>query len=158
MSEQHKALNARIVCAIIGIISLIAGTTTLVRSLRYSSASGLVVGEVVSTNVVHDVFRRQRPSRTYPKIKYVVHGVTYSISGNIGSTSMRSPVGQKVEIIYQLADPQDAQINTFPERWLGAAIGIPVGVVLLTWAAIAGRVGLRKGSTNGSHGGDADLN
>lgn len=60
-----------------------------------------------------------------PVIEFQVNGQTYSFDGDTASYPPEYEVGEEVRVLYNPADPNNAQINKFSERWLMPIILIP---------------------------------
>lgn len=64
-----------------------------------------------------------------PVVEFEVNGRTYSFEGDNASDPPAYEVGEAVEVIYNPADPDTAQINKWTERWLFPIIIIPVMIL-----------------------------
>lgn len=65
-----------------------------------------------------------------PVVQYLVDGQTFSFQG---STATRPPaynIGEEVEILYAIEQPEKARIYSFSDMWLMPAILIPLGGIL----------------------------
>jgi hypothetical protein len=74
-----------------------------------------------------------------PVVEFQVDGVTYSFENDTASSSPDYEIGSEVRILYDPADPNTAQINTFSARWLFPIIIIPAmifGSLILTFFMI----------------------
>jgi hypothetical protein len=60
-----------------------------------------------------------------PVVEFQVNGQTYSFENDTASSSPDYEIGSEVRILYDPADPNIAQINTFSSRWLFPIIIIP---------------------------------
>lgn len=68
--------------------------------------------------------------KTYsPIIEFETGGGVYSFKGNISSNPPKYEVGERVEVRYDPADPQTAQIENGFEKWLTPLILIPSTVI-----------------------------
>lgn len=65
-----------------------------------------------------------------PVVEFTVKGRPYIFEGDNASDPPAYDVGEEVEVIYDPADPSNAQINKWSERWLMPVILIPA--MLLT--------------------------
>lgn len=61
-----------------------------------------------------------------PVIEFAAGGQTYTFEGDNASDPPQYKVGQRVNVRYDPADPNTAQIDSFFERWLFPIIIIPV--------------------------------
>ena len=64
-----------------------------------------------------------------PVVEFQVNGVTYSFENDTASSSPDYEIGSEVRILYDPADPNTAQINTFSARWLFPIIIIPAMIL-----------------------------
>jgi len=60
-----------------------------------------------------------------PVIEFSANGQTYTFEGDNASDPPAYAVGEQVNVIYDPADPDTAQINKWTERWLFPIIIIP---------------------------------
>jgi hypothetical protein len=60
-----------------------------------------------------------------PVVEFQVNGQTYSFENDTASSSPDYEIGSEVRILYDPADPNTAQINTFASRWLFPITIIP---------------------------------
>ena len=65
-----------------------------------------------------------------PVIEFISNGQTFSFEGENASYPPAYEVGEEVQVLYDPADPNTAQINKWSERWLFPLIIIPA--MLLT--------------------------
>jgi hypothetical protein len=61
-----------------------------------------------------------------PVIEFAAGGQTYTFEGGNASNPPQYKVGQRVNVRYDPADPNTAQVDSFFERWLFPIIIIPV--------------------------------
>ncbi len=74
-----------------------------------------------------------------PVIEFDANGETYSFEGDNASYPPAYEVGEQVNIIYDPANPDTAQINKWTERWLFPIIIIPamfIGALILNFFMI----------------------
>lgn len=64
-----------------------------------------------------------------PVVEFEADGRTYSFEGENASDPPAYKVGERVEVIFDPADPDTAQINKWTERWLFPIIIIPVMIL-----------------------------
>lgn len=64
-----------------------------------------------------------------PVIEFEAGGRTYSIEGDNASDPPAYEVGEVVQVIFDPADPETAQINKWTERWLFPIIIVPVMIL-----------------------------
>lgn len=64
-----------------------------------------------------------------PVIEFAANGQTYSFEGDNASYPPAYEVGEDVNIIYDPANPDTAQINKWTERWLFPIIIIPAMLI-----------------------------
>ena len=60
-----------------------------------------------------------------PVIEFEANGQTYTFEGDNASYPPEYKVGEEVRVLYNPADPSNAQIYKFSERWLAPMIMIP---------------------------------
>lgn len=61
-----------------------------------------------------------------PVIEFNANGQTYSFESGNASDPPAYDIGQEVSVLYDPANPETAQINSFIERWVFPIIIIPV--------------------------------
>jgi hypothetical protein len=66
-----------------------------------------------------------------PVVEFQVDGQTYSFEDDTASSSPNYEIGSEVRILYDPADPNTAQINTFSSRWLFPIIIIPAMIFMI---------------------------
>ena len=99
----------------------------------------LIVNGVKAQATVIELVRRNRVLT--PRYEFVVDGVTYARTSEIGTEPPSYQVGDQVEIEYWPDQPAEARIASWGERWtgtlavsvLGGLVTI-VGLVLLIFA------------------------
>lgn len=64
-----------------------------------------------------------------PVVEFDANGQTYSFEGDNASDPPAYKVGEEVNVIYDPADPDTAQINKWSERWLFPIIIVPVMIL-----------------------------
>jgi hypothetical protein len=64
-----------------------------------------------------------------PVVEFQVNGRTYSFENDSASSSPEYQVGSEVQVRYDPADPNTAQINTFSASWLFPIIIIPAMIL-----------------------------
>jgi hypothetical protein len=99
------------------------GAYSAVISWRLQSSGEITTGTVIR-------LEESRTSEGYccvysPVVEFQVGGQTYSFENDTASSSPEYQVGSEVQIRYDPADPNTAQINTFSARWLFPIIIIP---------------------------------
>jgi hypothetical protein len=127
--QQPLSIGAGIVVLLFGSIFGGVGGIFAAKSLSFTHDAGHVEGEVVR----HE--RSGNKGNRLPIVRYEVDGKPYELRGEIASGSPPS-VHSKVTVLYKLADPGQAQIDSFVQRWLFplifCGIGGLVGLVGLT--------------------------
>lgn len=64
-----------------------------------------------------------------PVVEFEADGRTYSFEGDNASDPPAYKVGEQVDVIFDPADPDTAQINKWTERWLFPIIIVPVMMI-----------------------------
>jgi len=105
--------------------SFVAGLLVLLFGAIFSGVGGFFAYK--SLGFSHDaehvegtVIRHERSGNKgnrVPVVRYEVAGKPYEIRGEIAS-NMPAAVHSKVNVIYKTADPAQAQIDSFVQRWL----------------------------------------
>jgi len=106
------------------------------RTLRFE-----LIGRTTEGRVIHMVHGGGSGNHMKPVVAYSVDGKDYEITGFISSSPPAWNIGEKAVVYYNPADPSDAQISGFIERWLfplifgslGAVVGF-VGLAILAAA------------------------
>jgi hypothetical protein len=108
------------------------------QSLQYSLAAEEAAGVVVELKETHS---RRGGTSWHPVVRYVVDGKEFTVTGAGGSGWFRFSVGDTVDVLYLPAHPQEAQLNTFAQRWLMPLVAGTMGSLFaciggaLAWAS-----------------------
>jgi hypothetical protein len=119
---------------IIGIAMLVGAGYWMTRTQAFVDRSETVPGEVI------DLERSRSSDSTayYPVIKYKTKsGQERTFRSNTGSSPPSYDVGEKVEVMYDVAEPSDARIRSFFSIWGGPAI---VGLLGTLFGVIGGGI------------------
>jgi hypothetical protein len=114
----------------VGLILLLIGTVFggvggffAARSIAFGRDTAHAEGTVVRLE------RSGNKGNQIPIVRYTVDGREHEVRGDI-SSNMPPAVNSKVAVLYKTADPADAQINSFVERWLFPLIFCGIGGLL----------------------------
>jgi hypothetical protein len=108
---QKQSIGAGVLILLFGAIFAGVGGYFASKSLSFSHDSARTEGTVVRHERSGD-----KGSRV-PIIQYTVDGNTHEVRGDISSGSPPS-LKSKLNILYKTADPSQAQIDSFVQRWL----------------------------------------
>ena len=112
-------LTLGIVCGLLGLYLTYQAQTFLQESARAS-------GEVVSYREVRD----GDTTRFRPRFRFTTaNGSIVAFEGQLATTTERFAIGEKVPIVYPVAEPQKARVALFVDNWLGASVALGVGVL-----------------------------
>jgi hypothetical protein len=151
MTEQAEGLAAqpdlvarflRVVARIFGIVFLVAGLAWLGREIRFGWAAQSASGTIVEV--------RARQSAEGPEFYPVVEfeapdGRVIRFEGL--STSPPPVAGTPVKVLCDPAQPGNARINSFVQRWLLGAVFASMGVVFLASVSARRTQSTRKNTT-----------
>jgi hypothetical protein len=124
--------NILLLFASIGVILLGVAVIAYTKKRDYLSTAVQVPGVVVGLEKAHDVF--------HPVFSYVTEDERpLKFTGGIGSNPPAWRVGEAVQVYYDPAFPEDAEVQGFFTQWLGVlvtgglglALVIPLGVGLI---------------------------
>ena len=106
-------------CGLLGIYLVYQAQTFLEDSARAS-------GEVVSYREVRD----GDTTRYRPKFRFTTaNGSIVSVEGQLATTTERFAIGEKIPIVYPVANPQKARVALFVDNWLGPSVSLGVGAI-----------------------------
>ena len=106
-----QSIGAGLLILLFGAVFGGVGLFFLTKALSFSHDSAHVEGTVVRLERSGDKGSR------LPVVRYEVDGKSHELRGDIASGSPPA-VHSKVSIIYKTADPSQAQIDSFVQRWL----------------------------------------
>jgi hypothetical protein len=133
---QKQSLAAGLLILLFGAVFGGVGGVFAAKSLSFSHDAAHVEGTVVR----HE--RSGNKGSRIPIVRYIVDGKEHEHRGDIGSSSPPS-LNSKVTILYKTADPNEAQIDSFVQRWLfplifcgiGGLVGL-VGLIVVIRAVV----------------------
>ncbi|MCY1401675.1 hypothetical protein D9M71_167980 [compost metagenome] len=129
------------VFSLVGVVLLIGG------AIAYKSSEEFLL-EAVSTpgTVVALVKSRSSDSITYqPVVEFVGNdGKSFDFTSSSGSNPPSYSVGEKVEVLYPPANPQDAKINSFFDLWGGAVVMAVMGGIFFLIGGLIFLIGKLK--------------
>ena len=106
-------------CGLLGLYLSYQAQSFLQDSARAS-------GEVVSYREVRD----GDTTRYRPRFRFTTaNGSIVAFEGQLATTTERFAIGEKVPIVYPVAEPQKARVALFVDNWLGASVALGVGVL-----------------------------
>lgn len=75
--------------------------------------------------------------RSRPQVEFTAeNGRTVKIIGRVASRPARYQIGERVSVLYNPADPADAQINSFVELWFVTLMLVGFGLLTLVMGAM----------------------
>jgi hypothetical protein len=109
--SQKSSLVAGLIVLLVGLVFGGVGVGFGIKAMSFSHDAGSTEGTVVR----YDRSGGKGNTRV-PIVRYTVDGKDFETRG-IGS-NMPPALHSKVKILYKSADPNDAQIDSFVQRWL----------------------------------------
>jgi hypothetical protein len=126
----------------VGIGLLVAGAATFVHTLRFVERAERATGTVIDLSEVID--------RSEGSISVVYHPVVRFTTAEGRTVEFRSPsgsssppdVGDRVGVLYDPDDPQDAELSGFFDLWLFPIVLVPLGILFSIFALFSPGFGL----------------
>jgi hypothetical protein len=125
---QMQSIGVGLFLLLFGAVFGAVGGIFAVKSLSFSHDAVQVEGTVVR----HE--RSGNKGNRIPIVRYTVDGKEHELRGEIAS-NMPPALHSKVTVLYKTADPSQAQIDSFVQRWLFPLIFGGIG-------GLAGLIGL----------------
>lgn len=135
LAVRIVGLAARLLIAL-GLGCLLLGGYLAWQTASFASTAMATTGTVVS------YFEHEEDGRTRhrPRVRFTTaNGDIFTVAGQMDYTSQRIPVGTRVPIQYQPAEPMKIRIATFFDNWLGASIAAGVGLVAMVGGLLVRR-------------------
>jgi hypothetical protein len=138
---------------VLGVVFLVVAVVTFVLTLRFVAGAERVTGTVTDVSRETD---SEGEVLFYPVVRFTTaEGRTLEFRSSTGSSSPPQP-GDRVEVLYDPDDPQDARLSGFFDVWLLPIVFGFIGVVASTVSLVAIRRtrGLSKADAEGlrAHG------
>lgn len=149
---QKPSIVAGLVILLFGAVFSGVGLLFAVKSVDFMRDSAQTEGTVIR----HD--RSGNKGNRIPIVRYTVDGQSHELRGEIGSNSPPA-VNSKLTVIYKKAEPNQAQIDSFVQRWLFPLIFLGIGALvavaglIVTGQAVVQRLAARA---SGVTGGDSE--
>jgi hypothetical protein len=134
---KSAGVGAGLIILLFGAVFGGVGAFMTVKSLNFSRDAGRVEGTVIR----HE--RTGNKGNRIPIVRYEVYGKSHELRGDVGSSSPPA-VNSKVAVLYKTADPNEAQIDSFVQRWLFPLVFGGIGGLVL----LVGLVVLIQGIAN----------
>jgi hypothetical protein len=116
----------------IGFVLLVLGAVTLVRTLQFVSGAEHATGTVVELSRSSD---SEGTVTFHPVVRFTTaEGRTVEFVSSTGSSPPDHSAGDRVEVLYDPDDPQDARLTGFFDLWL---LPLVFGVMGLGFSAAA---------------------
>ena len=110
----------------IGIVVLISGIVTVVRSRRQIANSLSATGIVTALNTEMGI----RGYLYYPLVQFkIASGQTMSFQSKVGRSPAGYSVGQQVKVLYDAGNPQQAEIDSMSSQWFVPGCMITMGLM-----------------------------
>jgi len=108
------------------------------KESSFINQSSLTKGQVFQFQKIGKSGNHRNDTIYYPQVSFMVNGQEYQFVSNLGSSSKRFELGEKVEVYYNPIDPTKAQIKDYWESWFGFIASLIVGagfclMGFLTW-------------------------
>ena len=128
--KRRKRRAAGVVLAL-AVALLVAGAATLLHTMRFVQGAERTTGTVIDLS---EDFSSDDGTVYYPVVRFTTaEGRTVEFRSSTGS-SPPPDVGDRVEVLYDSDDPQDAQLSGFFDLWLWP---IAFGVLAIGFGAFA---------------------
>jgi hypothetical protein len=127
-----------LVCLALGVGMLLASVATFVHTKRFTAGAEHATGTVIdlSEDFTSD------GTVYYPVVRFTTAaGRTVEFGSSSGSSSPPD-VGDRVEVLYDLDDPQDAKLSGFFDLWLWTIALGGLGFLFSAFALLAPHFGL----------------
>ena len=135
---QSTSIGAGLLILLFGAVFSGVGLLFATKSVDFMRDSAQTEGTVIR----HDR-SGNKGSRT-PIVRYTVDGQSHELRGEIASNSPPA-VNSKLTIIYKTADPSQAQIDSFVQRWLFPLIFLGIGaLVAVVGMIVTGRAVVQR--------------
>lgn len=125
MRSRNAAPNAKLPSSFAGFLFLGIGIACLVGGIVWGvNTKKFVDGAVKTSGTVVEVQRRQSSSDDgptyYPVVRFAdAEGRDVTFTSSTGSNPPSHREGDRVEVLYDPRDPNDAEINSFFSLWFG---------------------------------------
>ncbi|MGY4771627.1 DUF3592 domain-containing protein [Kribbella sp. CWNU-51] len=116
---------------LVGAVLLGLGVTEIVTTRQFLATASAADDVVVRVDTTTD---KEGDSYYHPVVRFITAGgrvVQYTDSVGDGSPRAHR-VGESVRVLYDPANPQEAQLDTWSNRWLGPTIEIGLAVAFLS--------------------------
>jgi hypothetical protein len=126
------------VCLALGVGLLLASAATFVHTKRFMAGAEHATGTVI------DLSEDSTSDGTvyYPVVRFTTaEGRTVEFRSSTGSSSAPD-VGDRVEVLYDSDDPQDAKLSSFFDIWLWTIALGGLGIVFSAFALLSPGFGL----------------
>ena len=135
LSYRILYLAARLLLAL-GVSCGLLGIYLVYQAQTFLQDSARATGEVVSYREIRD----GDSIRYRPRFRFeTADGSIVAVEGQLATTTERFAIGEKIPIVYPVANPQKARVALFADNWLGASVSLGVGVL-----AFLGGIFIRK--------------
>lgn len=112
----------------IGIVVVVTGIFAIIKIRRQLAGSSKAIGKVIA-------FGRISGQRGYlycPQVEFVIpNGQTINFQSEVGSQPPAYNVGQTVQVVYQMANPNKAEIDSVMELWFTPGCMSLMGLLFL---------------------------
>ncbi|NMP29636.1 DUF3592 domain-containing protein [Rahnella sp. SAP-1] len=113
----------KLISTILGLILLLFTTWQIVNTIKFTASAQHTEGTVVKLIEKYSQDNGKDKIFYYPQLTFIdSHHTPQLIESASGSNPAHYSVGEKVPIIYQIDNPENAKIDTFFELWAGAII------------------------------------
>ena len=127
-----------LVCLALGVGLLLASAATFVHTKRFVAGAERATGTVIDLSVDFS----SDGTVYYPVVRFTTaEGRTVEFRSSSGSSS-QPDVGDRVDVLYDPDDPQDAQLSGFFDLWLWTIALGGLGFLFSAFALLAPHFGL----------------
>jgi Protein of unknown function (DUF3592) len=140
---------------LVGVATVVNGAGRTVQGYRWEATAAAAEGRVVAVvdRCESDPCSRRRPR--YPEVQFVTAaGRTVQFEGSAGLYPEAYRVGDRVAVLYDPSNPDDARLATWTNRWGGGPFEVLFGLFFVVFA-VAGLVRLstvgRRPPFQGTH-------
>ncbi len=128
------------------ILFMVPGTAILIGAyLSYQSTESFLLQATKTEGTVIELVQSSPKSAFYPIVQFISqNGQTIKFKSSNGKKPPKYSKGQKIEVLYQITEPQNAKINDFASLWSLTTIASIIGGVFFLSAAIIVYIDIRN--------------
>lgn len=125
MSNSIVTKIACIIFTVIGIALLWFAKYNYQTTAEFQQNSVVVKGSVIYLSESHSKGR----ALYKPVVEYAYNNQTFQIKGSVASRPPAYEVGENVDILLKIDNPQEAMIDSFFEKWFLVVVFAALGII-----------------------------